>query len=171
MVLSDYRIAELAVAGGYVGIAPIPGRLGAYAADLNVILRWGANMVLTMTPMAELQHAGAETLGEDLAAASVDWRHIPIGDFGVPEDKLTHRWDTASQKALEILGQGGRVFTHCYGGCGRAGMAALRLMVEAGEAAEPALVRLRQTRPCAVQTEAQFAWAASPGPTKPGWQA
>jgi len=54
---------------------------------------------------------------------------------------------------------GGRVLIHCRGGCGRSGMAALRLMIESGEEAGAALSRLRALRPCAVETEAQMAWA------------
>jgi len=38
-------------------------------------------------------------------------------------------------------------------------MAALRLMVEAGEDANDALLRLRSIRPCAVETDAQMIWA------------
>jgi len=39
-------------------------------------------------------------------------------------------------------------------------MMALRLMVDAGEDPQVALTRLRETRPCAVEKEAQFIWAA-----------
>lgn len=159
--MADYRIAELALGGGYLGIAPMPGRSGSYASDLNVILRWNADVVLSMTPMRELQHCKADALGEDLAAAGVIWHHLPVSDFGAPDDAVALRWKTAASEALATLGGGGRVFTHCYGGCGRAGMAALRLMVEAGENAPDALLRLRAVRPCAVQTEDQFAWAAA----------
>ena len=41
-------------------------------------------------------------------------------------------------------------------------MAVLRLMFEAGEDAQAALIRLRAVRPCAVETEAQLAWASAP---------
>lgn len=156
-----YQIAELPLAGGYLGIAPMPGRSGAYAADVNVILRWGADMVLSMTPMRELEHCGADTLGEDLAAAGVVWKHLPVGDFGAPDEAVAALWSDVACDALALLGEGGRVFTHCYGGCGRAGMAALRLIVQAGETPSEALVRLRKVRPCAVQTEAQFQWASA----------
>jgi len=43
---------------------------------------------------------------------------------------------------------------------------ALRLMVEHGEAPNAALQRLRMVRPCAVETDAQQAWAA--GTAGPG---
>jgi protein-tyrosine phosphatase len=59
------------------------------------------------------------------------------------------------------LRSGGRVLVHCFGGCGRSGMAALRLMVAAGEGPESALHRLRASRACAVETEAQRLWAVA----------
>ena len=58
----------------------------------------------------------------------------------------------ASNAALSALQGKGRVLIHCMGGCGRSGMAALRLMIEAGEAPGAALERLRAVRPCAVET-------------------
>jgi len=38
-------------------------------------------------------------------------------------------------------------------------MNALRLMIAAGEPADAALLRLRKTRPCAIETMAQMTWA------------
>lgn len=160
MGLFDYRIAELSVGSGYLGIAPMPGRGGAYRADLAAILRWGAGLVLTMTTREELERSGALELGDDLSVAGVEWRHLPIPDFGAPPAGTEAQWPEASARAHEVLAEGGRVLAHCYGGCGRSGMALLRLMVEAGEDADPALERLRGVRPCAVETEAQRAWAA-----------
>lgn len=64
--------------------------------------------------------------------------------------------------ALATLRNGGKVLAHCRGGCGRSGMAVLRLMVELGEAPDVALARLRDARPCAVETQAQLDWAAAP---------
>ena len=159
--MADYSIAELPVGVGYLGIAPMPGRDGFYPSDFNTILRWDASIVLSMTPMRELRYCKADRLGDDLAAAGVAWHHLPVADFGAPDDAVALRWKTAASEVLASLGEGGRVFTHCYGGCGRADMAALRLMVEAGENAPDALLRLRAVRPCAVQTEGQFAWAAA----------
>ena len=76
---------------------------------------------------------------------------------------------TPANLAISILGAlyhraltgRGRVLIHCKGGCGRSGMVALRLMIEAGEAPDEALARLRSVRPCAVETDAQMRWAMS----------
>ena len=64
-----------------------------------------------------------------------------------------------SQTLHRVLNDGGRVIVHCRGGCGRTGMAVLRLMVEAGEDGENALARLRTVRTCAVETIQQKEWA------------
>lgn len=160
MGLSDYRIAELPLGAGRLGIAPMPGRGGAYEADLSAILAWGAGLVLTMTTQAELARSGAAGLGEDLEAAGVAWRHLPVADFGAPPPETEALWPEVSGFAHALLAEGGQVFAHCHGGCGRSGMALLRLMVEAGEAPGPALARLRAVRPCAAETEGQKAWAA-----------
>ncbi len=169
MGLSDYRIAELPLGTGYLGIAPMPGRTGAYQADLNTILRWGAALVLTMTTAEEIRRAGITAFKNDLSAAGVAWHHLPIPDFGAPPADTAALWPEVSAEAHALLDRGGRVLAHCYGGCGRSGMALMRLMVEAGEDADPALERLRKARPCAVETEDQRAWAAIPMFQRNGW--
>ena len=45
-------------------------------------------------------------------------------------------------------------------------MIVLRLMIEAGEASVEALERLREVRPCAVETKEQLAWAIHGGATQ-----
>ncbi len=169
MGLSDYRISEVACGNGWLGIGPMPGRGGAYDSDLSAILRWGADMVLTMTTTPELERSGANQFGEDLLAADVDWRHLPIPDFGAPPPATDALWPETSQFAHAVLDRGGRVFAHCFGGCGRSGMALLRLMIELGEDLDPALERLRGVRPCAVETDAQKAWASIPMRDRQGW--
>lgn len=164
-----FEIAEIRLGNGWLGISPIPGRTGHYERDLSAILRWGADAVLTMTTAPELDHAGAAGFGKDLAAAGVAWWHLPIPDFGAPPPETAALWPDASSAAHEVLGAGGRVLAHCFGGCGRSGMALMRLMVEAGEDADYALARLRDARPCAVERESQRAWAAIPMYERNGW--
>ena len=157
-----FGIWELPLGRGVLGISPAPGRGGDYFVDLNRILGWGSDMVLTMTPMSELRRLGAENFGEDLAEAGIAWRHLPIADFGAPPEEVAAAWPDVSREAHGILDGGGKVLAHCFGGCGRSGMALMRLMVEAGEDAEKALARLREVRPCAVEMPGQQAWAAIP---------
>ena len=156
----DYPIAEVPLLNGMLGISAMPGRSGFYEGDLQAILAWQPDLVLTMTVAQELAYAEAAGLGSDLEAAGVAWSHLPIPDMGAPPPDTQALWPEASSAALTFLKAEGRVLAHCYGGCGRSGMALMRLMVEAGEDAETALARLRLVRPCAVETRAQMDWAA-----------
>lgn len=154
-------IASLPLAGGTLAISPLPGRGGAYAADLADLRAFAPALVISMTPGDEMAAKGAGDLSGDLSAAGIGWLHLPVADFGTPDPAAGAQWPEVSARAREVLAVGGRVLVHCQGGCGRSGMAALRLMVETGEAPEAALHRLRAVRPCAVETDAQLAWAAA----------
>ncbi len=167
--MGEWSISEVPLGAGLLGIGPVPGRWGGYEADLSALLHWEPSLVLTMISEAELERVGAGGLADDLAAAGVGWQHLPVTDFGAPDEATQTRWPEASAAAHMVLAHGGRVFAHCFGGCGRSGMALMRLMVEAGENADPALERLRAARPCAVETEGQRAWAAIPMFERHGW--
>jgi len=152
-------ITQLAAGGGVLAICPMPGRHGAYLEDLRAIFAFGPAVVVTMTTRDELEDRGVGGLGADLAAADIGWCHLPIVDFGEPDAAVQAEWPEVSAGLRQVLADGGRVLLHCMGGCGRSGMAALRLMIETGEAPESALARLRALRPCAVETAGQMNWA------------
>ncbi|WP_296423178.1 protein-tyrosine phosphatase family protein [Yoonia sp.] len=154
----EFAIHPLSVGGGTLAISPMPGRGGDYAADWRLLLGWAPALVITMTSQAELAGKGAGCLGADLADAGIAWVHLPVPDFGVPQGV---DWCAVRDQTLGVLGQDGRVLVHCLGGCGRSGLMVLRLMIAAGEDADIALLRLRQVRPCAIETDAQMAWARS----------
>lgn len=159
MGFSEFAIFPLDVGAGQVALSPVPGRSGSYVADLSAILRWGPDLVLTMTTQSELERMGASGFGDDLAAVGVAWRHWPVVDLGAPDADVASAWDEVSTLSAATLVSGGKILTHCFGGCGRSGMVALRLMIEAGGGPEDALIRLRKTRPCAVETDDQQRWA------------
>lgn len=149
------QVAELAGAGGMIGICPMPGRNGDYAGDLAAVLAWRPDLVVTLAETGELAARGASSLANDLAAVGIAWRHLPIPDFGTPSRALRTHWPEVSAQ----LQRPTRLLIHCMGGCGRSGMIALRLLIDAGEGPEAALSRLRTARPCAIETKAQMRWA------------
>lgn len=153
------QIYPVACGDGQLAVSPIPGRAGAYGDDLNMILDWAPDMVLTLTTADELADVGAQGFAADLAAANIDWVHLPIEDFGTPGPDVQVLWPNLSKKVARLIGDGGRVLAHCYGGQGRSGMAVLRLLIEHGVPANDALARLRAVRPGAVETDAQMVWA------------
>lgn len=159
MASPDFTIHEVPVAGGTLALSPLPGRSRHYYTDWLRLMDWAPDRVLTLTEQHELDRKGAGTLGRDLANAGVVWHHLPIPDYGIPDAEFEGKWPTVSADILSTLQGGGRVLAHCFGGCGRSGMAVLRLMIDAGEAGEAALARLRHARPCAVETDAQMDWA------------
>lgn len=134
----------------------MPGRTRHYRADWERLIAWKPALVISMTQQHELDRKGAGTLGQDLQNAGIGWLHLPVADFGAPEGM---NWAQVRNTALAVLERGDRVLVHCFGGCGRSGMMALRLMIAAGETADDALARLRKVRPCAVETPAQMQWA------------
>lgn len=154
----DLTIAEIKIGNGYLAITPMPGRQGHYADDLGRILSWQPSLVISLATRAELD-SYAPTFAADLAQNDCAWLHFPISDFGTPEVV----WSDAARMAHRVLARNGKLLVHCMMGCGRSGMIALRLMVEAGENPKQALIRLRSFRPCAVETDAQYTWAVNPG--------
>lgn len=153
----DYEISEIAVGGGTIGMGRMPGRGGHYARDWSTLVRWAPDIVLTLTEKHELERCGVSQLGPELEDAGIGWVHLPVVDYGTPADGA---WPVIEAQLLDALSKQRRIFVHCFGGCGRTGMVVLRLMVALGAEPSAALKRLRYVRPCAIETDAQFAWAA-----------
>jgi protein-tyrosine phosphatase len=153
-----FAIATVRLAGGgRIGLCRMPGRSGDLSKDGAVIRAWTPTAAVTLTTTDELDRHGASGLSVLLAEAGINHHHFSIVDFGAPEDDAA--WPLLAARLHTALDAGGGVLLHCLGGCGRSGMIALRLMIERGEAPDPALARLRAVRPCAVETEGQMAWA------------
>ncbi|MBY6058439.1 dual specificity protein phosphatase family protein [Leisingera daeponensis] len=155
-------IHALSAGGGILALCRLPGGGGDYRSDLIQIYQWKPGLVISMTTEAEHAAAGVPRLGVDIQSMACRWLHLPVPDFQAPPPAVTAKWAAASQSARQALAGGGRVLVHCKGGCGRSGMAVLRLMIECGEDPAQALARLRAVRPCAVETDEQLAWACSP---------
>ncbi|MBY6135958.1 dual specificity protein phosphatase family protein [Nocardioides marinus] len=155
----NLTLHALSVGGGLLALCKLPGSGGDYVGDLAQINAWKPGLVISMTTEAEQVAAGGVRLGADLQSMACRWIHLPVADFDTPSRRVALKWPTTSRKARRALAGGGRVLVHCKGGCGRSGMAVLRLMIEAGELPAQALARLRSLRPCAVETQAQMEWA------------
>jgi protein-tyrosine phosphatase len=153
-----FPVALEVAGGGRIGLMPMPGRLAPLARDIAAIADFGAEIVLTLTELREMLPYGAEKLPELLGGRGITWLHMPVVDFGSPERQSQGGWETIGPRLHKTLDRAGAIVLHCHAGCGRTGMAAMRLLVERGEAPAAALARLRLVRPCAVETAAQIAW-------------
>ncbi len=152
-------IHALPVGGGILALSPLPGCGGDFSGDLEHISSWTPACVISLVTQVELVAVGAQDLGQHIQDKGTRWAHLPIEDYGVPGPEFEEQWPEISDRARRAMLGGGRVLVHCRGGCGRSGMVALRLMIEAGEAPDEALDRLRSVRPCAIETDAQMEWA------------
>ena len=150
--MSGFSVTPLTVAGGTLGLCPLP-RTDDDFAKLQI---WRPDLVLTLVETDELALLAITNLPTEVQNSGTAWRHFPIADFDVPKGD---GWPALSQELRALLARGGRIVIHCRGGCGRTGMIALRLMLEAGEAPDAALQRLMAAHPCAIETDAQLAWA------------
>lgn len=159
--MADFGIHAIQAGGGRLALCPLPGGNGLLADDMEIILNWGADHIVSLTTEAEMARAGVADLGARLKGAGMDWSHLPIADFGTPDNAFRAAWPALSTRLRACLAQGGAVLVHCRGGCGRSGMVALRVLVELGEDPKLAHNRLKLTRPCAVETENQLIWAIS----------
>lgn len=159
--MSQFEIYPVAVGQGQIALSPLPGRYGDIQSDLAKVVGWGASLVLTMVTQAELDKYGSGQLGDLLTNAGIRWQHLPVNDFQTPAVQADVAIRRAITESEQILNTGGRVLIHCFGGCGRSGMMALRIMIVVGEKPNDALLRLRHARPCAVETADQLLWAQS----------
>ena len=143
------HIDELPCGGGLIGLCAEPR-----GDEIAEVAQWRPDTVLSLVE-------DGTTLAAGFAQAGIRWLHLPIPDYGVPDRHGSARWDREIAPVLhDVLSGGGRLLIHCRAGCGRTGMIVLRLMIERGEVVGEALPRLRQARPCAVETAAQLNWAA-----------
>lgn len=160
------QIAALAVpGGGSLGLTFCPGKCGPSLfghmwqrdldADLDVIHKWGARVVVTLVEGFELEALQVAALGQAVASRGMRWLHLPIVDVGVPSSAFERAWREELPVLLATLEQGGKVLVHCKGGLGRAGMVAAFLLIETGDPPEAAIRKVRAVRPGAIETTAQ----------------
>ena len=154
-------------AHGRIGITFCPGkhdRLAVTGAwfrdldvDLDVIKDWGARLVLTLVEPDELVVLKVPQLGQEIQCRGMEWRHLPIADYSVPNEEFEKNWFTQGREIRNLLRNGEDVLIHCKGGLGRAGMIAARLLVELGMEPEEAIGAVRRERKGAIETQAQLA--------------
>ncbi|HEX2544385.1 MAG TPA: tyrosine-protein phosphatase [Ramlibacter sp.] len=127
---------------GQLWLGPMPGRFGAWSAFEQEAERTRLGLVVCLTPRPELSE-----LSPEYHAALVRgrlpfrWMHVPMRNFGLPEDPPAFRRDVAAM--ADAVRAGDAVLLHCAAGLGRTGTAAACLLKALGLPSDDALQRVR----------------------------
>ena len=97
--------------------------------------------MLSLVGTEEIKQLGVVDLGARAGMCGLEWHHLPIADFGVPDACFEVAWRTAGPALHDHLTHGRSVLVHCRAGLGRSGLIAARLLVERGAAPDRAIQR------------------------------
>lgn len=117
----------------------------------------GVRSVVCLLTPAELIELGLEHWPELCIAHGLDVWLAPIEDQQAPNAGFELWWQGHHHTLLDTLSQGHVVALHCWGGLGRTGTVASRLIMRHEHTdAENAINWVRQIRPGSVETFAQI---------------
>lgn len=116
---------------------------------------YGARALLSLVTAKELEQLGLNNLSALCAARGLDWLHGPIHDYQAPDHHFDRWWLTQRDSLHALIDQGQSIALHCWGGRGRTGTVAARILVERGLSPRLAIDRVRQHRPGAIETADQ----------------
>jgi protein-tyrosine phosphatase len=128
---------------GSLWLSAMPGRFNAWSDFEHDAREAGLKMVVCLTPRDEVRelsptyHAAIERGG-----STYEWLHLPVPNFGVPDDRDMFRRGIA--RIAQALRAGKPVMMHCAAGMGRTGSAAACVLKALGLSTAEALRRVRE---------------------------
>jgi protein-tyrosine phosphatase len=127
---------------GQLWLGAMPGRFEAWPAFTTEAERSSVALVVCLTPRPELAELSPEYHAA-LARGRLPfrWMHVPMRNFGLPEDPAAFRRDIAA--IADTLREGKSVFLHCAAGLGRTGTAAACVLKSLGLDTHEAMQRVR----------------------------
>ncbi len=127
---------------GRLWLASMPGRFEAWSAFESEAERSSLALVVCLTPRTELAELSpayhAAVVG---GRVPFRWLHLPMRNFGVPQDAAGVRHEVNG--VADALRRGESVLLHCAAGMGRTGSAAACVLKALGLGTEEALQRVR----------------------------
>jgi hypothetical protein len=127
---------------GQVWLGAMPGRFERWSAFEAEARRTRLGTVVCLAPRAEVGELAPE-YNAALARGGLPfrWLHVPMRNFGLPEDPAAFRRDVAA--IAGSIREGKAVLLHCAAGLGRTGTAAACVLKALGLDAQEALQRVR----------------------------
>ena len=128
---------------GSLWLSAMPGRFGSWRDFERDAQGAGLAMVVCLTGLDEVRelspnyHAAIRR-----ADASYEWLHLPVPNFGVPDDRAAFR--RGIEDVTAALRVGKPVMLHCAAGIGRTGSAAACVLKSLGMSSDEALSRVRE---------------------------
>jgi protein tyrosine/serine phosphatase len=127
---------------GSLWLSAMPGRFSSWREFERDVRKEKLHMVVCLTgrdEMLELSpqyHAAVQNGG-----ISFEWLHLPVPNFGVPQDQKAFR--EGVDRVVQALQAGQPVMLHCAAGMGRTGSMAACVLKALGLPTDEALERVR----------------------------
>lgn len=127
---------------GSLWLSAMPGRFGSWRQFERDAQQAQLHMVVCLTGRDEMRelsphyHAAVES-----GSTSFQWLHLPVPNFGVPQDRAAFRQGV--DRVVEALQAGRPVMLHCAAGMGRTGSMAACVLKALGLSSHEALERVR----------------------------
>lgn len=161
-----YTLRQIELPGAVPGrlfAASMPGRYSRdFAADRQVIQESGVDTVVCLATLVDLMN-GSPAYARALQNQTLPWHsiHLPVPDFGVPEDR--EAFLQMAQHIASLLRGGGWVMVHCAAGIGRTGMFSTLVLLALGRSLDEARSAVQQAGSGAEEESQRRleAWAAA----------
>jgi hypothetical protein len=127
---------------GSLWLSAMPGRFNSWREFEREAQQVRLHMVVCLTGRDEMRelsphyHAAVESGG-----TSFEWLHLPVPNFGVPQDRAAFR--AGVDRVVLALRAGQPVMLHCAAGIGRTGSMAACVLKALGLSPDDALERVR----------------------------
>lgn len=144
--------------GGRLLLSPHPASLRGLtpAQAIAVYKSLGVVTLVSLVTETELFKLGLTHLSAMCQHHGIDWQHAPVLDQHAPNSAFETWWHEQHPALLASLRDGHTLAFHCWGGLGRTGTVAARLlMAHELMGAAAAMDAVRRARPGAIETAAQ----------------
>ena len=139
----EFRPVELPTAvPGSLLLASMPGRFQPWTAFEAAARARALRLVVCLTAREEIEELSpAYHVAVSQGTLPFRWLHVPMRNFGLPEDPAAFR--DSVQQVADALRAGQTVMLHCAAGLGRTGSTAACVLKALGLDTDEALQRVR----------------------------